>query len=234
MYVIKHCVSVSAAVDLMYDYSYSFLISPGYSTSVGNIFKFMIKLNFILEKALSSERLNDKELLYLLEGKEGERDIAGAADIRNRTINLNTVSYVVNRNINFTNICSLNCRFCGYKRTKRSNDAFLLGYDEVIDKISEGKNSIGIDEICVTGGINPDIKPDYYFNLLKVIRNAFPDIHIHAFSPQEILELSKNTGKSYKEIISKLIRLGLNSMPGTAAEILATETRNKICPKKIK
>lgn len=193
----------------------------------------MVKLNFILEKSLSSKTLDDGDLLYLLEEKGGSQDIADAADIKNRAINFNRVSYVVNRNINFTNICGLNCKFCGYKRTKKSQDAFLLDYDEIINKIAEGKNSIGIDEICVTGGINPDIKPDYYFNLIRVVRDAFPDIHIHAFSPQEILELSKATGKSYGDVISKLVELGLNSMPGTAAEILAEETRNKICPEKL-
>ncbi len=193
----------------------------------------MTRLNFILEKALSSEKLDDKELLCLLDEKEGVQDITDAADIKNRAINFNKVSYVVNRNINFTNICGLNCKFCGYKRTKKSNDAFLLDYDEIIDKISEAKNSIGIDEICVTGGINPELTPDYYFNLIKIVRDTFPDIHIHAFSPQEILELSKATREPYKEIILKLVELGLNSMPGTAAEILAEETRNKICPEKL-
>lgn len=190
-------------------------------------------LNSILEKALSSERLNDDELLRLLEEKENVKDITHAADILNLKINSNKVSYVVNRNINFTNICGLNCRFCGYKRTKKSKDAFLLNYDEIIEKISEGKKAIGIDEICVTGGINPELKPDYYFNLVKAVRDAFPDIHIHAFSPQEILQLSTSLGKPYTEIISKLVKLGLNSMPGTAAEILAEETRSKICPEKL-
>lgn len=193
----------------------------------------MTELNSILEKALSFERLDDKELLYLLEEKEGMHDIVNIADIKNQKINSDKVSYVVNRNINFTNICGLNCRFCGYKRTEKSKDAFLLGYDEILEKISDGKNRIGIDEICVTGGINPDLKPDYYFNLVKVVRDAFPDIHIHAFSPQEILELSMATGKPYKDVILKLVELGLNSMPGTAAEILAEETRGRICPEKL-
>jgi CofH subfamily radical SAM domain protein len=129
----------------------------------------------------------------------------------------------------------LNCKFCGYKRTKNSKDAFLLGYDKILEKISEGRKLIGIDEICVTGGINPELKsnPDYYFGLIKAVRNNFPELHIHAFSPQEIYELAETTGKSYAAVIEKLVGCGLNSMPGTAAEILAKETRRKICPEKI-
>jgi 7,8-didemethyl-8-hydroxy-5-deazariboflavin synthase CofH subunit len=191
----------------------------------------------ILQKALSGERLDNEELLILLENKDEKAagEIIFTADTLNKRINSDKVSYVVNRNINFTNICSLNCRFCGYKRTKNSKDAFLLDYDKIIEKISEGVESIGIDEICVTGGINPELKnnPDYYFNLIKTVRNNFPKLHIHAFSPQEIYELSIMTGTAYAQVIEKLVECGVNSMPGTAAEILAEETRKKICPQKI-
>ncbi len=193
----------------------------------------MAQLYSILEKALSFKRLDDRELFCLLEEKGMDQDIISTADIKNQKINSCRVSYVVNRNINFTNICALNCRFCGYKRTKKSKDAFLLNYGNILEKISEARDKIGIDEICVTGGINPDLKSNYYFNLIKIVKDNFPDLHIHAFSPQEIFELSKVTGKSYKYVISKLIELGLNSIPGTAAEILAEEIRGRICPEKL-
>jgi 7,8-didemethyl-8-hydroxy-5-deazariboflavin synthase CofH subunit len=195
------------------------------------------ELDNILQKVLSGERLDDGGLLFLLEETNGKafKEIFSAADALNFRINSGNVSYVVNRNINFTNICGLNCKFCGYKRTKNSKDAFLLGYDKILEKISEGRKLIGIDEICVTGGINPELKsnPDYYFGLIKAVRNNFPELHIHAFSPQEIYELAETTGKSYAAVIEKLVGCGLNSMPGTAAEILAEETRRKICPEKI-
>ena len=194
-------------------------------------------LDNILQEVLSGERLGDSGLLFLLEEKDGKavKEIFSAADVLNFKINSGNVSYVVNRNINFTNICGLNCRFCGYKRTKNSKDAFLLDYDKILEKIYEGRNLIGIDEICVTGGINPELKlnPDYYFGLIKTVRNNFPELHIHAFSPQEIYELAETTGKPYAAVIEKLVDCGLNSMPGTAAEILAEETRRKICPEKI-
>ncbi len=195
------------------------------------------ELDNILQKVLSGGRLDDGGLLFLLGEKDGKavKEIFSAADALNFRINSSNVSYVVNRNINFTNICGLNCKFCGYKRTKNSKDAFLLGYDKILEKISEGRKLIGIDEICVTGGINPELKsnPDYYFGLIKAVRNNFPELHIHAFSPQEIYELAETTGKSYAAVIEKLVDCGLNSMPGTAAEILAGETRRKICPEKI-
>ena len=197
-----------------------------------------IEPDYILQKALSGERLDDNDLLALLEEQEEKavEEIIFAADTLNKKINSDKVSYVVNRNINFTNICSLNCKFCGYKRTKNSKDAFLLDYDKIIEKISEGVKSIGINEICVTGGINPELKlnSDYYFDLIKTVRNNFPKLHIHAFSPQEIYELSDATGNTYAQVIEKLVKCGVNSMPGTAAEILAEETRKKICPQKIK
>jgi len=196
-----------------------------------------IEPDYILQKALSGERLDSDDLLILLEEQEEKavEEIIFTADTLNKKINSDKVSYVVNRNINFTNICSLNCKFCGYKRTKNSKDAFLLDYDKIIEKISDGIESIGIDEICVTGGINPELKanPDYYFNLVKIVRNNFPKLHIHAFSPQEIYELSETTGMTYAQVIEKLVDCGVNSMPGTAAEILAEETRKKICPQKI-
>ena len=196
-----------------------------------------IEPDYILQKALSGKRLDSDDLLILLEEQEEKaiEEIIFTADTLNKKINSDKVSYVVNRNINFTNICSLNCKFCGYKRTKNSKDAFLLDYDKIIEKISEGVKSIGINEICVTGGINPELKlnSDYYFDLIKTVRNNFPKLHIHAFSPQEIYELSETTGMTYARVIEKLVDCGVNSMPGTAAEILAEETRKKICPQKI-
>ncbi|MHB8232585.1 MAG: 5-amino-6-(D-ribitylamino)uracil--L-tyrosine 4-hydroxyphenyl transferase CofH [bacterium] len=193
------------------------------------------KLDKILEKIPSGIRLEDGDILFLLESRDADalQKIAETANALNKKINLGNVSYVVNRNINFTNICSLNCKFCGYKRTEKSKDAFLLDYDKIIEKISEGERKIGINEICVTGGINPGLKPEYYFNLIKTMRTNFPDLHIHAFSPQEIYWLANATGKSYGDVIEKLVECGINSMPGTAAEILAVETRKKICPQKI-
>ncbi len=185
-----------------------------------------------IKDLLSGGRLEDDGLLSLLKNEGNLPEIAEAADGINRRVNSGRVTYVVNRNINFTNVCNLNCKFCGYKRTKGAPDAFLLGYDKILEKISDGMK-IGIDEICVTGGINPDLKPDYYFGLLKTIKRSFPRLHIHAFSPQEIYELSRMTGKSREAVISALAEAGLNSMPGTAAEILAEKTRKYICPEKI-
>jgi FO synthase subunit 2 len=190
------------------------------------------KLDNIFNKINKFERIDDDELLNLLDDNENFNEIIQYAAYINKSINGNDVSYIVNRNINFTNICYLNCKFCGYKRTVNSKDSFVLTIDKIIEKINEGYN-IGINEVCVTGGINPDFNPDFYFNLIKSIRAAFPELHIHAFSPQEIFELSAKTGFSFEKVFEILKDNGLNSMPGTAAEILAPETRKAICKDKI-
>jgi FO synthase subunit 2 len=189
-------------------------------------------LDNIFDKINKSERINSDELSNLLNDNENFNEIIQYAACLNKSVNGDNVSYVVNRNINFTNICYLNCKFCGYKRTVNSKDSFVLTIEKIIEKINEGYN-IGITEVCVTGGINPDFNPDFYFNLIKDIRAAFPKLHIHAFSPQEIFELSAKTGFSFEKVFEILKENGLNSMPGTAAEILAPETRKAICKDKI-
>jgi FO synthase subunit 2 len=190
------------------------------------------KLDGLIDKAISLKHLDNDDLFLLLEEKENVNDIIISAEALNEAINSNKVSYVVNRNINFTNICYLNCKFCGYQRTARSKDSFVLDFDKILEKIKDGYK-IGIDEICLTGGINPELNAGHYFNMIKTIRKNFPALHIHAFSPQEVFELSNKTGYSYEKVISILVENGLNSMPGTAAEILSPETRAKICPQKI-
>ncbi len=189
-------------------------------------------LDYIFNKISQSRHIDGYDLFCLLEDSENINEIIQTADYINESVNSNKVSYVVNRNINFTNICYLNCKFCGYKRTAHSKDSFTLTIDNIIEKINEGYK-IGINEICVTGGINPDFNPDFYFNLIKSIRANFPELHIHAFSPQEIFELSCKTGFSYEKVFEILKENGLDSIPGTAAEILAPETRKEICKDKI-
>ncbi len=201
---------------------------------VNKIYKIYTSENLdkVLDKAISSKRLDKDDLSTLLEDKIRANEIINTADIVNTTLNSDKVSYVVNRNINFTNICHLNCRFCGYKRSAKSKDSFVLDYDEILKKIEEGY-LIGINEVCITGGINSKLDADYYFDMIKIIKRNFPALHIHAFSPQEIFELANKTGFSYEKVIAILIDNGLNSMPGTAAEILAPALRKKICSDKI-
>lgn len=135
------------------------------------------------------------------------------------------VTYVVNRNINFTNRCEINCKFCTFNQKKDKK----ISISKVLDKIENGIKKYDISEVCLQGGIDPKLKKDFYLKLLKEIDQRF-DIHIHAFSPQEIIHMSNG---SVKKTLKELRENGLDSMPGTAAEILVDDVREKICPNKL-
>jgi len=142
------------------------------------------------------------------------------------------VTYVVNRNINFTNICVGECKFCAFRRRKHSNDAYLLRIEEILSKVQEAV-SLEATEICIQGGLHPDLTIDFYCEMLERIKSEF-DVHIHAFSPMEIFHIARNSGMSCEEVLRELKASGLDSMPGTAAEILNDDIRRVICPKKLR
>ncbi|MFW9950906.1 MAG: 5-amino-6-(D-ribitylamino)uracil--L-tyrosine 4-hydroxyphenyl transferase CofH, partial [Candidatus Thorarchaeota archaeon] len=144
----------------------------------------------------------------------------------------NIVTFVINRNINFTNICYQGCKFCSFSVSNKHKDSFLLSIEEVKKKVEEAKD-LGCTEVCIQGGINPNIDLDYYLNILKIVKQIDSNIHSHAFSPQEIYSLSRLYGNSIKDTLLELKAAGLDSMPGTAAEILVDKIRNIICPNKI-
>lgn len=139
------------------------------------------------------------------------------------------VTYVINRNINFTNRCVGNCSFCAFRKDK----GYVLSISEILEKTEEAvKNNA--TEVCIQGGLLPEWNVFNYCEILENIKNEFPEMHIHAFSPMEVFHAAKNSNMSVKEALSCLKRSGLDSMPGTAAEILVDRVREKICPKKLK
>jgi FO synthase subunit 2 len=138
------------------------------------------------------------------------------------------VTYVINRNINFTNICVGTCRFCAF----RKQDGFILSIPEILDKIREAI-SINATEVCIQGGLLPDWDINNYCEILEAIKLDFPDLHIHAFSPMEVFHAAHNSNLSIGETLSQLRTSGLDSMPGTAAEILSDRVREEICPDKL-
>lgn len=140
------------------------------------------------------------------------------------------VTYVHNRNVNFTNVCVVNCTFCGFYRKASDPEAYTLSIEEILKRVA---STPGITEVCLQGGINPELPPDYYFELLRRLKAQSPAIHLHAFSPQEVHVLSKRLRRSVAETLAMLRDAGLESMPGTAAEILVDEVRRQICPGKI-
>ena len=147
-----------------------------------------------------------------------------------------TVTYVINRNINFTNICEQHCSFCAFRRDLEEDGSFWLDSPQIISKAEEAVK-IGATEICMQGGLNPQAKLGgtslaYYLNLVTEIKTNFPQLHLHAFSPQEIQFIAREDQISYEEVLLALKDAGLGSMPGTAAEILDDRVRNIICPTK--
>ena len=186
-----------------------------------------------LKHALAHQELTPDEglLLYTAAGDDLSAtmkcaDLARAEDVGDE------VTYVVNRNINFTNICFVGCQFCGFKRQKWESDAYDHSDATILAKVGDAV-ARGATEVCMQGGINPDMPPFKYRDLLVTIKSHFPEIHIHAFSPMEIMYGARRTQMDYPEYIGMLRAAGLGSIPGTAAEILDDSVREVLSHKKV-
>jgi cyclic dehypoxanthinyl futalosine synthase len=142
------------------------------------------------------------------------------------------VTFVIDRNVNYTNVCSCKCRFCMFNRDKDNPDAYVLGYEEIKSKLDE-LIKVGGTQLLLQGGMNSDLPLEYYISLVKNIRKDFPNLSIHAFSPPEIDFIARNNGLSIKELLEELMRNGLSSIPGGGAELLSDEVRTKLSPNKI-
>ena len=193
----------------------------------------------ILEKANEGKDISVEEGINLIQQRDPKviKAIAQTADrLRHQQVG-DTVTYVINRNINFTNICEQHCSFCAFRRDADEPGSFWLNTEQIIAKATEAVN-IGATEICMQGGLNPQAKLNgaslpYYFKLIAEIKANFPQLHLHAFSPQEIQFIAREDGISYEKVLTVLKEAGLGSMPGTAAEILDDRVRKIICPEKI-
>ena len=206
------------------------LSSDGLESCLGHA---SVTTRTILERALAGCELSADEGIRLLgcEGDDLRALICAADEVRSRDVG-NAVTYVVNRNINFTNICIVGCRFCAFKRHRSERDAFSHSLAAVVEKVREAVER-GATEVCMQGGINPEMDPFQYRDLLSAIKKTFPELHIHAFSPMEIMYGAKRTGMTYVEYLTMLQDAGIGSLPGTAAEILDDEVRGVLSRKKI-
>ncbi len=169
--------------------------------------------------------LSDEHALTLMTA-EGDllREVVRLADELRRDTVGDDVTYVVNRNINFTNICYVGCRFCAFAQRKTDADAYSLSYDEVADRAQEAWD-LGATEVCMQGGIDPQLPATAYFDLAQAVKQRVPEMHVHAFSPMEIVNGTARTGLSIEDFLIKAREAGLGSLPGTAAEILDDEVR---------
>jgi len=170
--------------------------------------------------------VTDAMAVALAERADGEAlaVLAGIADGLRQAVNGDEVTYVVNRNLNFTNVCYTGCRFCAFAQRRRDADAFTLSLEEVADR-AEDAWRLGATEVCMQGGIDPDLPGTAYFDLARAIKQRVPDLHVHAFSPMEVLNGSLRTGLPFREWLVAAREAGVDSLPGTAAEILDDDVR---------
>ena len=187
----------------------------------------------ILDRALAGAELDagEGETLLGLAGDDLVALVRTADAIRAADVG-DDATYVVNRNINFTNVCFVNCHFCAFKRQRWEDEAYTHGLDVVLAKVEEAI-ARGATEVCMQGGINPDMAPFTYRDVLVGIKTRFPAIHVHAFSPMEIMYGARRTNMDYPAYIAMLRDAGLGSIPGTAAEILDDEVREILSHKKV-
>jgi len=186
----------------------------------------------VLEKARSGQRLDREDLLALLELNPGDLLVAGkvADGLREKRAG-KYGTYILNRNINFTNICVGSCTFCAFRRREGSREAFLTPLEEVVRKAREAER-LGATEVCIQGGLHPRLALEDYGSILEAVKQE-TGLHVHAFSPMEVYYASTKSGIGIKETLEYFREMGLDSMPGTAAEILVDRIREEICPSKL-
>jgi FO synthase len=187
-----------------------------------------------VEKARDNQRLTKDELTALFAERRPEavEEIRLAADELRQRLAGDLVTFVVNRNINFTNICQVGCAFCGFGQGKRSPDAYHVHEDDFVAKVGEAVE-FGVTEICMQGGIHPEYTLEDYGRWLRLVKEVAPHVHLHAYSPMEIHFMSERSGKPPREVFEYLIECGLGSTPGTAAEVLHDGVRQRISPNKL-
>ncbi len=196
------------------------------------------QLSAILDRAQAGETLDEAEIVRLFQARgEAFAEVCRAADRLRRRVNGDTVSYVVTRNINYTNVCYFRCQFCAFSKGKLSENLrgrpYNLDLPEIQRRVEEAWQR-GATEVCLQGGIHPEYTGATYLGVCRAIKEAVPEIHIHAFSPLEIWQGAKTLGRTLPDFLRELKEAGLSSLPGTAAEILDDEVRAVICPDKIK
>ncbi len=173
--------------------------------------------------------------LFSARGREVAAVAQLADELRASTVG-DTVTWVSNRNINYTNVCTFKCRFCGFSKGPRSlnlrGTPYLLTLDDIAQRTREAVE-MGATEVCLQGGIHPDFDGDYYLDVTRSVRDAAPDIHIHGFTALEVSEGARRSGEALEQYLTRLKDAGLATLPGTAAEILDDSVREVLCPDKV-
>lgn len=186
----------------------------------------------ILLRALDGERLSVDDGVRLFESDDITAIGAAANEIRRR-INGDRTYYVVNRHVNYTDICKNRCTFCAYSRSEGEAGAYAMTIDEVMDRARSYYSQIPFTELHIVGGLHPTLPLDYYTGMLAAVKSEFPNVHIQAFTAVEIAHLAEISGLSVRDTLAALKDAGLGSLPGGGAEVFSPRVRGIICPEKI-
>jgi 7,8-didemethyl-8-hydroxy-5-deazariboflavin synthase CofH subunit len=187
----------------------------------------------ILDQALEGRELSaeDGKALFAAQGDDLRRLVSAADELRRRRVG-DHVAYVINRNVNFTNVCVKRCGFCAFSRGHRAEQGYFLPTEEILRRVRQAWD-LGATEVCIQAGLPPRIDGSFYIDLCRTIKEAIPQIHVHAFSPEEILYGATLSNRSIEDYLLALKDVGLGSMPGTSAEILDDRIREIISPGRI-
>jgi FO synthase len=191
----------------------------------------------VLAGVLLGQQVGVDEIVTLFSARGPEvRAVAEVADELRQRIAGDTVTFVRNRNINYTNVCTFKCKFCAFSKGPLSlnlrGTPYLLEVDEITRRVAEAEER-GATEVCLQGGIHPSFDGDYYIDVIKAVREASATIHIHGFTALEVTEGAKRLGEPLDRYLTRLMDAGLKTLPGTAAEILDDEIRATLCPDKV-
>ncbi|QDH22510.1 cyclic dehypoxanthinyl futalosine synthase [Saccharibacillus brassicae] len=187
----------------------------------------MSAVDKILDKALNGGRLDVEDTIALYETNEIEKLGHAANELMIRKNPDPITTFVIGRNVNYTNVCDVFCRFCAFYRRPGSPEGYVLPDEVILQKIQETED-VGGTEILMQGGVNPDLPFEYYLNILRKIKQHFPNVTMHSFSPAEIMKMQKLSGMSMEDTIRAIHEAGLDSLPGGGGEILDDRTRRKI------
>lgn len=192
-----------------------------------------MSVDAILDKAAEGAELTAAEgaALFAAEGERLERMLSLADELRRRRVG-DRVTYVVNRNVNFTNVCVKRCGFCAFSRGHRAGQGYFLPREEILRRVREARE-LGATEVCIQAGLPPRMDGSFYIDLCAAIKREFPEIHVHAFSPEEVLYGATLSRRTIEEYLAALKEVGLGSLPGTSAEILDDGVRDVISPGRI-
>src|SRR5213594_2712106 len=186
-----------------------------------------------LDRALSEKEISVSEASKLFYAKGIDFHLIGmvADELRKRKVG-DIVTYVVNRNINFTNVCIKQCGFCAFSRDFREEEGYFLPTEEIVKRAQEA-SSLGATEVCIQAGLPPKMDGSLYANICRAVKKELPDVHIHAFSPEEVMYGAIRSETPMPEYLKELKEAGVGSLPGTAAEILDQNLRDVISPGRI-